>query len=147
MVQDNRNGAGLRDQLFGLFSQCWRRETSYDPEHWSAKNPAWGQCAVTALIVQDLLGGALLRANINGIEHYWNQLPDFELDLTRHQFRNIKSETPAQEQSREFVLSFPDTVRRYKLLVALVHDTLGTEPFSLGKAGNSRAGQRGFLRP
>ncbi len=52
-----------------------------------------GQCAVTALVVQDLLGGELLRGEIKdaaGVvyeSHYWNQLPGgAEIDLTRGQY-------------------------------------------------------------
>jgi hypothetical protein len=47
-----------------------------------------GQCAVTALVVQDYLGGVLLRAVVPGYgSHYWNGLPGIgEIDLTRAQF-------------------------------------------------------------
>jgi hypothetical protein len=61
---------------------------------WSPENPAKGQCGVTALVVQDHLGGDLLLAEVlhadgsrQGV-HYWNRLPDgTEIDLTREQFR------------------------------------------------------------
>ena len=40
-----------------------------------------------ALIVQDILGGELRRALVNGESHYWNQLDDGTvIDLTRSQF-------------------------------------------------------------
>jgi 8-oxo-dGTP pyrophosphatase MutT (NUDIX family) len=65
-----------------------------DQQRWSATNPAWGQCASTALVVQDLLGGELMMADVHAADgtpagvHYWNRLPDgLELDLTREQFR------------------------------------------------------------
>jgi hypothetical protein len=73
----------------------WSQETCdpVDLAAWSPETPARGQCAVTALIVQDLLGGDLLLAEVlyadgsrQGV-HYWNRLPDgTELDLTREQF-------------------------------------------------------------
>jgi hypothetical protein len=70
-----------------VFQECWRRETSYDPEKWSPENPTHGQCAITALVIQDLLGGDLLKGKVNGADHYWNRLPDSsEFDLTRDQF-------------------------------------------------------------
>ena len=94
----------------------WCRETSADPEHWSGQNPAWGQCAVTALIVQDTLGGEFLRARIDGVSHYWNRLPSGEnVDLTRHQFvggGSVESET--EVRTRDYVLSFPETRERYE---------------------------------
>ena len=46
-----------------------------------------GQCAVTALVVQDHCGGSILSGEVNGIPHYWNRLPtNEELDLTLRQF-------------------------------------------------------------
>lgn len=147
MVQVDCGRAKIHNELLDLFSRCWRRDTSYDPEHWSPQNPAWGQCAVTALIIQDLLGGALLRAQINGIEHYWNQLPEFELDITRQQFRHVKTATAAQELSREFVLSFADTVRRYHRLQKLVGEALTKKSQKPGRSYKSGADYKGFLRP
>jgi hypothetical protein len=72
---------------------------------------------VTALILQDLFGGELLRCKVGNISHYWNRLPGgIELDFTREQFRTQADVTPSEVRTREFVLSFPDTVRRYLLL-------------------------------
>jgi hypothetical protein len=64
-----------------------------DLADWSDHNPARGQCASTALIIQDRFGGELLIADVfhaNGSRqgvHYWNRLPrGLEIDLTREQF-------------------------------------------------------------
>jgi len=72
----------------------WSRD-SCDPVDlpWSAENRARGQCASTALVIQDLLGGELLIAEVlypdgsrQGV-HYWNRLlGGLEIDLTREQF-------------------------------------------------------------
>lgn len=37
----------------------WSKETCYPPwaRGWTTENPTKGQCAVTALVVQDYLGG------------------------------------------------------------------------------------------
>lgn len=54
---------------------------------WTGKNPALGQCAVTALVVQDYLGGQLARSET--LAHVWNILQDgSEVDLSRSQFPN-----------------------------------------------------------
>lgn len=64
-----------------------------DLEQWSPQNPARGQCAVTALIVQELVGGELLLADVHNHDgsrqgvHFWNRLAGgLEVDLTREQF-------------------------------------------------------------
>ena len=105
-----------------LLARAWCQETSADPSGWSAENPSWGQCAVTALLVQDLLGGELLRSEVRGISHYWNRLPTGEeVDLTCQQFGSSYAlSEPPEPRSREYVLSFPETTRRFVLLRARV---------------------------
>jgi hypothetical protein len=103
--------------LSKALARSWNRNTSYDPSGWSEDNAAWGQCAVSALIVQDFLGGSLLVGEVNGVEHYWNLLPDNrDLDLTRHQFGSIQSLKGPFHAQRDFMLSFPDTRKRYERL-------------------------------
>jgi hypothetical protein len=84
---------------------AWGRDTSDDPDEWSEENPARGQCAVTALLLRELLGGEILIANVvrdgKRIErHAWNRLASgLTLDLTREQFRAGESFTaPAVEE-------------------------------------------------
>ena len=96
---------------------AWTPETSYDPAGWSASNPAWGQCAVTALIIQDHCGGNIISGFVNGVPHFWNRLPtDEDLDLTLIQFGDAARHSRAQLCEREYILSYPDTVRRYQQL-------------------------------
>ena len=74
---------------------AWARDTCdpVDAGNWSAANPALGQCGTTALVINDLLGGELLVAEVLRVDgsrqgvHWWNRLPDgTEIDLTREQF-------------------------------------------------------------
>ncbi len=78
-----------------LVEAAWGRDTC-DPagrDEWRPENPSWSQCGVTALVVQDLLGGDLIHGEVhmNGAKawnHYWNRLSDgTEVDLTADQFR------------------------------------------------------------
>lgn len=97
--------------------EAWCLATSADPAAWRLDNPAWGQCAVTALLVQDVQGGDLLRSTVRGVSHYWNRLPDGTiLDLTLEQFGGDLPDAEPIVRDREYVLSFPETVTRYELL-------------------------------
>ncbi len=82
--------------------RCWSADTSADPDGWSPENPAWGQCAVTALVVQDRFGG-------------------IEIDLTRQQFATWVPDEEG-ERERSYVLSFPDTRARYDRLVCALEE-------------------------
>lgn len=112
------------EELERALEKAWSRATSADSQNWSRKNPAWGQCAVTACIVQDYFDGKLLRieAFVVGksetISHYYNELPDGTIiDLTRKQFPKGTMYSPPQERSREYVLDPKFTTRkRYQLL-------------------------------
>lgn len=65
----------------------WIADTSAY-EGWSKEGvPAEsGQCAITALLVQEIYGGVLNRALVNGESHYWNEINGEAVDLTRAQF-------------------------------------------------------------
>jgi len=102
--------------------KTWSKETCYlpDQEKWSDKNPAFGQCAVTALIIQDFLGGEILYCE--HFNHYWNRLPSGEeVDLTHSQFGNKVRPCADKVVPREYVLESESekaakTLERYLLL-------------------------------
>lgn len=114
-------------QLSAAFKSSWSRETSSDPDRWSRYNPAQGQCAVTACVAQDILGGEIVWAEVllpdgQKISHYFNQVAGQELDFTRNQFPTMAQIPPGQpktkdfETTRDYVLSFPATRDRYEKL-------------------------------
>lgn len=101
--------------------EAWCRETSADPKEWSESNPALGQCAVTALVVQDVLGGSIIRGEtaVGGVvvgSHYWNYLWRTDIDLTRQQFAFNVEIVNASPRERSYLLSHTETARRYALL-------------------------------
>jgi hypothetical protein len=105
--------------------EAWARETSADPDAWSEENRAWGQCAVTALLVQDIFGGVILRGEIGSTSHYWNLLPSGdEVDLTKRQFVTPVDVVNTQPRTRDYLLSHPDTARRYRRLRRLARGYL-----------------------
>ena len=122
-------------QLEEVLSKSWTKETSSDPENWNGDNPAYGQCAVTALIVNDYLGGEMVWAEAKlpdgkGISHYFNLIDEQEVDLTRRQFPEgtiIHGGVEKKKQyasTRDYVLSFPVTQQRYLLLKQQVEENI-----------------------
>jgi hypothetical protein len=131
LLVDQIHGKGIEPEtnesarLAGVLSRSWSRDTSYDPESWCPENSAWGQCAVTALVLQDLLGGDLMFGEVNGFQHYWNRLSgDNEVDLTLQQFESVKRIEHKRKADRAYVLSFPGTRRRYRKLLSRVQSAL-----------------------
>lgn len=108
--------------LESALKKSWSKETCYPPtqKDWSNKNPAFGNCAITALTVQDYFGGELLYCK--HYHHYWNRLPDGqEIDLTRSQFKEAVTVCVDEIKSRVYVLESDSakqgaTLKRYTLL-------------------------------
>lgn len=111
------------DELVHALQMSWDGRTSGDPD-WSPEAPTRGQCAVSALVIQDEMGGDLVRAVVEGVSHYWNRLPNgSEVDVTRGQFEHW-CPVGLTVRDRGYVLSSPDTAARYSLLRRRVDDLL-----------------------
>jgi hypothetical protein len=82
-------------QIEEAVRSCWGPDTSFATSDYMSRGvglPSQGQCGTTALVIQDLLGGDLMVAEVEyegrveGV-HSWNVTPGgVELDLTRDQF-------------------------------------------------------------
>lgn len=99
----------------------WTKKTAYKQvqEKWNKYNRDTGQCAVTALLVQDILWWKIKKSQIENywLSHYWNNIKGEDIDFTKNQFsweepiyKNIKW------VNREKILSHQDTYDRYTLL-------------------------------
>lgn len=124
----------IHGDLYERIRKCWGPDTSSDPVGWSQVNPAWGQCAVTACVVQDVLGGDIVWANAlspdnRSYSHYFNAISDGTIiDFTREQFPPGTEFSPCHgcpktvgngktyATTRDYVLSFPATELRYQLM-------------------------------
>jgi hypothetical protein len=113
--------AQLEDAIRG----AWSAETGESPDDWTPELPSRHQCAATAAVVRDWLGGEILIANVlldgRRVErHAWNRLASgLEVDLTRCQFtRGEQLGAPRVEE--------PVTLSRgsYELLARRVREAL-----------------------
>lgn len=108
----------IRDISFALLN-CWREDTAIRNQ-WVKYNPSMNQCVGTVLIVQDYFQGIILRCSMQeGGSHYWNKLNTIgEIDLTFTQFGYLKKTllNDKTSVSREYILSFEDNKKKYKIL-------------------------------
>ncbi|MEV0027715.1 hypothetical protein [Nocardia sp. NPDC050793] len=125
-------GVGKLETLKRALRKSWSADTSSAPD-WTEANIAKGQCAVTACVVQDYLGGDILNtvATLPGnktISHYFNVVDGQTIDLTREQFPEGTTFTPPKAKpgryssTREYCLSHESTRLRYELLRSRVAD-------------------------
>ncbi|OBZ92016.1 hypothetical protein ADU59_28910 [Pararhizobium polonicum] len=73
----------LLERVQSALATAWSIETS---SKWRPENPALGQCGVTALVVQDLLGGDILKTRFGDAWHFYNRIGGARLDFSALQF-------------------------------------------------------------
>lgn len=112
--------------LIAALRASWDRESAYEPDEWSPERPSAGQCAVTALIVQEVSGGEIVGARYVGGSHYWNIVDGVTVDLTASQFDELPTwvEGPGSVD-RGTLLANVDTANRYEWLRRRVAEILG----------------------
>jgi len=71
------------DGLLNILVKCWSNRSS---SKYTIENPARGQCNVTSLVVNDILGGEILKTNTPEGWHYYNRIENERYDLTKSQF-------------------------------------------------------------
>jgi hypothetical protein len=115
--------------------KSWSKETSYRSDEWNELNPSFGQCAVTALIVNDYFGGDIvwseaLLPNGQKISHFFNLINGKEVDLTRSQFlegtivpKGIEKKKDFAS-TREYLMSYENKNSRYAVLKEKVRNYL-----------------------
>jgi len=157
--------------LRAAICQSWQEDTSADPDNWSLGNPAWGQCADTALVVNDFLKGELVRLELTSHKepkvaamrsHYFNRVNGEDLDLSISQFEDsteLKRVMSLQEtttRERSDLLENEDTKKRYlslRLRVArllsgnspLFEDEMYRRCLSLALLSNCQKGKYGCV--
>lgn len=80
------------NDFFEIMLKSWVKESAYpsaqkDPQFNLANDPTYGQCAVTAMLVNKFFGGEIRKIRVSGGgTHYFNVINGQVFDLTRDQF-------------------------------------------------------------
>ena len=64
-----------------LLKRGWTDESCFN-EIWSLENPCAGQSPATAVLVQRIFGGDILRYSWSSKQHYFNRINGIDIDLT-----------------------------------------------------------------
>jgi hypothetical protein len=106
--------------------EAWSLDTADEDDGWTPENPSRGQCDITALVVQDVLGGDILGADVylDGARiegHMWNRLVSgIEIDLTREQFRRGETIGEPRTGRRTSAIADPSHPRYHRYEAYLV---------------------------
>lgn len=82
------------NQILTALQRCWLAQTSvcYNPE---IAPISYGQCAPTAIVVQETFGGEILKTAVGkqdgtSIRHFYNRIDGVRYDFTSDQFDGPK---------------------------------------------------------
>lgn len=104
-------------KIRNALSASWSHDTSYF-DNWSPSNPSAGQCAVSALVLQDYCGGEIKKCMVADTPHYFNIIDGQLVDSTVEQFDGSAAIEYHESTIRErgWILRHKGTLRRYELL-------------------------------
>ena len=131
----NNNGKiNTINELFGLLLDVWCRETAYPScqhDYIHDNDPTYGQCAITAFLVNDMFGGTIHKIRVDGGEtHYFNKINGHYIDLTSDQFELYDIPVcyePNEKISREYCGQNSDTQKRFNILIELLNKKIKEE--------------------
>lgn len=119
------------DDLFKMLLECYCRETVYpscQKDYNYDFDPTYGQCAITAMIVNDIFGGTIHKIRVkDGGTHYFNKINDLYIDLTSDQFSLYGIDviyTDNEEIPREYCGKNKDTANRYEILKKKLYEII-----------------------
>lgn len=112
-------------QLRTALAASWTAQTASPLVAWTPHNPSSGQCAVSALVLQDYCGGKICRCVVVGTPHYFNRIDDQVVDSTAAQFGTVAIDYDTSTvRSRQRILRHADTRQRYELLKGRVKEAM-----------------------
>lgn len=107
------------EAFLDILNRSWSINSS---SKWIKNNPAKGQCGVTALVVNDILGGEIYKTLTSEGWHYYNKINNSYYDLTASQF-SAKIKYSNTLSNREE--AFTDTnEKQYNYLIQKVYTYL-----------------------
>jgi len=112
----------ILNEVCEIVSMSFDKDTCYPAwaDRWNENIKCLGQGAVAALVLNDFLGGKIMRCESEAGSHYYNLINGQIVDLTVSQFNSLPDYENGEERTREYLLSNEDTKERYKLLLGRV---------------------------
>ena len=118
IIKDER-GMTPRD-YYDLLAHIWAADTCAPRmrAEWSPENPTYGQCSITAFLMQDIYGGKVYGVPLgDGNYHCFNAVGGCIFDLTSEQFGDEKLDYSLEaEQFRDIHFAKTEKKQRYELL-------------------------------
>lgn len=118
---DIKDSKGLTPRdYYDLLSGIWCADTCAPRmrDEWSLDNKTWGQCSITAFLMQDIYGGIVRGVPLSdGNFHCFNDVDGCVFDLTSEQFGDKKlNYENCPEQLREKHFAKEEKKQRYEML-------------------------------
>ena len=106
-------------QVYQILLKVWTKDTCAPRMRmeWENNHPSYGQCSVTAYLIQDLFGGEVRSIKLaDGSNHCFNIIDGKLFDLTSPQFTSDLSYENSEARTKEELLQNTEKNERYLLL-------------------------------
>ena len=112
-----------------LLWSSWSKETAYKWvwDSWNYNNRATGQCAITSILVQEILWWYIKKADVENYKfsHYWNYIDWEDVDFTISQFsKNTPSYINIKLVDKDRILLNEETKKQYEILRKKVYENM-----------------------
>ncbi|MCT4612088.1 MAG: hypothetical protein N4A47_01805 [Clostridia bacterium] len=98
----------------------WDEKTCYDGvlDRWNENNKELGHCAITSMVVNDYIGGNIIKAVVKDEEdaHYFNEVDENIIDLTIEQYNYSPIYELTKIKTKADLLKNENTKKRYEIL-------------------------------
>ena len=102
------------ENYINKMSKYWGADTSYFNDDREPR--CAGQCACSALLLQDKFGGEIKRIIIGNTRHYFNVIDGQIVDSTASQYLTDNGIDYSAATNPPDDFPFPETIEKYKLL-------------------------------
>lgn len=111
----------IRDpyDLYDAFMKIWKEDTCAPrmADRWKDNHPSFGQCSISAFLVQDIFGGDVYGVKLqDGSIHCFNIVDRHVFDLSSEQFDETLDYSHSILQERKEHFSKKEKYHRYLLL-------------------------------
>lgn len=110
----------MKKDILNALRKLWSSQSS---SKWSLDNLAKGQCGVTSLVVQDILGGEIRKTFLKEGWYFYNVINGVKMDFTEEQFSYIIDYQDIDSNRTEALHDTNDA--QYSYLKSQVYKLLG----------------------
>ena len=121
--------SNLSDLYAMILERGWTSNTCFSKDLWNEENPAIGQSAVTALLVQKYFGGEIMCFDYSNRKHYYNCINTYYFDLNFNELNDTRKVGYPPSSSSNLGTEVPRLHKKYDDKLKVLIENCGLSDF------------------